>query len=72
METQDEKARKIPISSIIIAQCICMGIILLTVLVTKYFSPKCFTEIKGLYDKYLCSETTINEVLETDGDIYEI
>lgn len=67
-----EKIIKKPADSyakIIIAQCICVGLIIITVLVTKYFFGSTYRKIKKWYDENICVSTDVNEVLEEDYEV---
>ena len=54
-------------ANIIIVQAIFTVLILITVVVTKYFFEPTYSEIKLFYEQQICSQTDINEVIgETD------
>ncbi len=50
---------------ITVTQLICVAVILVTILVTKYFFPDTFRRIDDFYEKYFLTETVIYED-ETD------
>ncbi len=56
---------------IIITECICVAIILLSVLVTKYFFKSTYLQLKSLYTDNICNHTNVDEVLK-GGDLSEI
>lgn len=49
--------------AIVITQCICVVIILLSVLCIKYFFKGTYKQIKVFYENEICSDTDIGEVL---------
>lgn len=58
---------------IIIAQAVTVILLILICTAVKYFFPGCYTELRAWYEENLCSETDIDEVLETaGGDFYEV
>lgn len=59
-------------SIIIITQCICIAIILLSVFAVKYFFRGTYKQLKEWYNQKICVDTDINEVLKSDGDTDEI
>lgn len=59
-------------SKIIIIEAVCVAIILLTVLTTKFFFKNTFSDIKKWYQSNICIDTDINQVLETKGEIGDI
>ena len=67
METKNE-VKKNYFVSIIIAECICVCIILLSVFVVKFFFAKQYKELKEWYQENICVDTDINEVLEIGGE----
>ena len=56
---------------IIITQAICVSIILIGILITKYFFKATYSDIKEWYEINIQNDTDINEVLN-DGGINEI
>ena len=54
------------------AEAVCIAMLLASVLVTKNFFPSTYKKIKNWYDKNICAETTVEEVLSPSGDGYEI
>ena len=56
---------------ITITQLICVVIILLSVLITKFFFKSTYAELKAWYNTNIMNDTDINEVLK-DGESYEI
>lgn len=54
-------------ASLITAQAVCTVIILIAVLVMKYFFVGYYKTVKKWYDKNFCAETSISEVLEDSG-----
>ncbi len=57
---------------VIITQCICVAIILATVLVTKYLFSDNYAQLKDWYTQNICADTDINEVLLSEGETDEI
>lgn len=51
---------------VLITRLICMGIILASVLIVKYFFEDTYKELKNWYELYICDQTDINEVLLGD------
>lgn len=73
MENQDNNKSKDIYSKIIITQCICVAVILLTALTTKYFFKATFEELKKWYNNNFLIDTSISEVTEEkSGDISEV
>ncbi len=58
--------------NIIITQIVCVSIILLALLIMKYFFKPTFNSVKEWYEINICNDTDINEVLLSDGDNDEI
>lgn len=56
---------------IIITQAVCVSIILIGILITKYFFKSTYKDIKEWYEINIQNDTDINEVL-SDGGINEI
>ena len=56
---------------IIITQAICVIIILLALIVIKYFFKDTFAKIENWYNKYICADTEISEILSPDGETDE-
>lgn len=67
METKNE-TKKNYFQNIVIAQCICILIILLSTFVVKTFFTKQYEELKQWYQENICAQTDINEVLEIGGE----
>lgn len=60
-------------AQIIIVQAICVALIILTVVVIKYFFKDTYADIKEWYSKNICVETSVSEVLESmDGGTDEV
>lgn len=58
---------------IIITQAICVAIIILTVVVTKYFFKGCYEDIKNWYQEHVSVQTSVSEVIEfLDGGTDEV
>lgn len=66
METKEQSGYFL---KIVIAECILVFIILLSVLTLKYFFKGTYKEFKNWYDKNMAADTDISEVL---GEEYEI
>lgn len=58
-------------ASIIITQSICVVLILLTVLVVKYFFKGTYNQAKEWYSQNICVDTDIEQVI-SDGETDEI
>lgn len=56
---------------IIITQSICVVLILLTVLVVKYFFKGTYNQVKEWYSQNICVDTDIEQVI-SDGETDEI
>lgn len=48
---------------IMTVQTVCVALILVLVLTAKYFLPKTFLQIRKWYDREMCDDTDINEVV---------
>lgn len=57
---------------IFVTEAMCIAVLAVSVLVTKSFFPNTYKKIKNWYEKNICAETTVEEVLSTGGDGYEI
>lgn len=57
---------------IIITQVIVTAVILLTVLIVKYFFRGTYQDLKEWYTANICAETDVNEVMETGGESDEV
>lgn len=58
---------------IIITEFITVALIILTLSVCKYFFKSTFKEVENWYKVNICSETSVEEVLETAvGNAYEV
>lgn len=55
-------------ASILIAQTVCVVIILLTIFVVKTFWQPLFSKIKDNYNSRFLTETSVNEVLQEDDE----
>ena len=67
MPEENKPERKSIAASLITAQAVCTVIILIAVLVMKYFFGGYYKTVKTWYDKNFCAETSISEVLEDSG-----
>lgn len=56
-------------ANIIITQAICVALILMAVLVTKYFFKDTYNELKLFYEQQICADTDINEVIGEENEI---
>lgn len=56
--------RKSRFSEILITQIIAMVIILISVLIIKYFFKSTYEDLKAWYKEDICANTDIQEVLE--------
>lgn len=66
-ENMPRKTGKSVIAALITAQAVCTVIILIAVIVMKYFFGGYYKTVKKWYDKNFCAETSISEVLEDSG-----
>lgn len=58
---------------IIITQIVCVAILIATVLVIKIFFSGSYKRVKNWYNENICSQTTISDILESDGgDVDEV
>ena len=71
MEAQDIKKSESKWIHITVTQLICVTIIIICLLATKFFFKGTYTEIKQWYQENICNDTDINEVLQS-GDKDEI
>lgn len=58
--------------NIIITQILCVSIILLSIIIMKYFFKGTFNSVKEWYEINICNDTDVNEVLRSDGEENEI
>lgn len=74
MENQNDKttAKKNMWLGVVITQCICVAIILISLVIMKYFFSDTFGHIKEWYKINICNDTSVNEVLILGGDNDEI
>lgn len=56
-------------ANIIIVQAVFIALILITVIITKYFFADIYSDLKKFYTEQICSETDINEVLGVTDEI---
>jgi hypothetical protein len=52
--------------SVLITRLICAGLIIITVLVIKYFFKDTYKDLKEWYEIYICDQTDVDEVLSGD------
>lgn len=73
METEEiiKPPKKEVFSYIVITQCICVVLILLTVITVKYFFRSAYKNIDEWYKNNICIDTDINLVL-SEGENNEI
>lgn len=57
---------------IVITQSICILIILISLILMKYFWKDTFSSVKKWYEINICNDTDVNEVLLSNGDNDEI
>ena len=57
------------LANIIITQAICIALILIAVLITKYFFKDTYNELKIFYEQQICDDTDINEVIGEENEI---
>ncbi len=57
---------------IVITQGVCVLIILISLLLMKYFWKDTFASIKNWYHINICNDTDVNEVLFLGGDSNEV
>lgn len=51
---------------VVIVQGICVILVLLSVILARYFMPEIFAEMKNFYTKNLTPDTSISEVLNDE------
>lgn len=70
MDTDDilKKPKKDKFLNIIVTEIICVFLLILVVLVTKYFFKVEFIEFKEWYNQNFLVDIDINQVLEDDED----
>lgn len=61
---EQSSIRKSRFSEILITQIIAMIIILISVLIIKYFFKSTYEDLKAWYKEDICTNTDIQEVLE--------
>jgi hypothetical protein len=61
---EQSSIRKSRFSEILITQIIAMVIILISVLIIKYFFKSTYEDLKAWYKEDICANTDIQEVLE--------
>lgn len=61
---EQSSIRKSRFSEILITQIIAMVIILISVLIIKYFFKSTYEDLKAWYKEDICASTDIQEVLE--------
>lgn len=61
---EQSSIRKSRFSEILITQIIAMVIILISVLIIKYFFKSTYEDLKAWYKEDICTNTDIQEVLE--------
>lgn len=64
MDNEETPKRANQFINIIIAQAVCVTVILLSVLVLKYFFKGEYKDVKGWYSQEIAMNTDINEVLK--------
>lgn len=64
----EEKVKVDYIYKIIVTQVICVALIMITILVAKYFFKTAYTELKDFYEIYICDDTSVEEVLREGLD----
>ncbi len=71
MEDRETKVseKSSQLANIIITQAICVGLILMIILVTKYFFGTAFEEFSKFYSEQLCNDTDIYEVIGEKNEI---
>lgn len=50
---------------IIITQCICCVVIIICVVLVKYFDSDSYAKIRNLYSEYFCYDVSADEVLDS-------
>ena len=70
MENIENKTLKIknPFISIMITQSVCVMLILISLVSIKYFFENTYNDLKKFYNSEICSDTDIDEVIETMGE----
>ncbi len=72
MEKEKASLKTDTLFSIIIAQSVCVLLILALILTVKYFFKSTYNDFKKWYELAVCSETNINEVLIGEENTVEI
>lgn len=74
MENKSEKTepRKNMWIGIVITQSVFIAIILVSLVLMKYFWKDTFNSVKNWYEINICNDTDVNEVLTIGGDNDEI
>lgn len=53
-------------SQVIITECICVALLIVSVFVCKYFFENTYSKVKTWYIENVCVDTDINEVLSDE------
>ena len=66
MSDKSENKQKRYFTEIFITQSICVVIMLIIILITKFCFKTEFKKLKNFYKEQICTHTTVEEVLETE------
>lgn len=61
-----------PFYGIIIVQCICVAVILLSVVTVKFFFKPTYQKVQKWYKENITVDTDIKQVIEASGDVSEV
>jgi len=64
-----DKKNKKYFTEIFITQSICITVIIIIILITKFFFKNEYIKLKNFYEKQICSQTHVSEVLSDDKNI---
>lgn len=67
METENTEVKNYFVY-MVISECICVLIVLLSFFVIKFFFVKQYNELLKWYNENICVDTDVNEVLEIGGE----
>ncbi len=62
-ESKPSKAKDI-LLAVIVTEAVCVALILLGVLLMKYFSSGGFSRLQGFYSEHFLTETSLSEVIK--------
>ena len=64
----EENEHKIPFFAIFITQTVCIAVILIAVLIIKFFFEGSYTKMQKWYVKNILDETSVSEIFDGEKD----